>query len=181
MNNDHRAAHAHACQVATQSPKIHKSTGNHPMFNRPAIAQQYIAGKACTPTVPETIAFEGWLTGQWAPIASLVDCTDQPVDPVVFVAYWQAKGRLLITTANSEHPFWDLRLNTMFRAVHDWHHLAVDQGFGWEGEVAAYRFAIKHAPERIHWILRSEILGQAAVALEFGSFPSQKLVYRIAV
>ena len=144
-------------------------------------AGQYITGRPCIPTVPETIAFESWVTGQWAPIASLIDHTDQPVSPADFLSYWEAHGRLLITTANSEHPFWDLRLNTMFRAVHDWHHLVVDRGFGWEGELATYRFAVEHAPERIHWILRSEILGQAAVAIETGEFPAQKLVYKITV
>ncbi len=149
------------------------------MINRAKIAEQYTVGRPCVPTMPETIAFESWLTSQWAPIASLIDCTDQPVIPADFIFYWEARGRLLITTANSEHPFWDMRLNTMFRAVHDWHHLVVDRGFGWEGELAAYRFAVKHAPERIHWILRSEILGQAAVALETGEFPAQKLVYKI--
>lgn len=148
--------------------------------NPAIIAAQYLAGDPSSPCPAELASFRSWLAGSYAPIASLVDVTPADVTPETFVAHWQLQGRLLISSAHSEHPFWDTATNVRFRAVHDWHHLLTDGGFGWEGELATYYYAKRHAPERIHWILRSEILGQAAVAIRTGMFPEQKLVREIS-
>jgi hypothetical protein len=144
------------------------------------IAAQYMTGDPAIPTPAETKAFRGWLADSFRCIAHSVVTTPAEVSPETFLATWQVTGKLLISAANSEHPFWDLETNVRFRAVHDFHHLMTAGGFGWDGEVATYNYAKTTAPAMIHWILRSEILGQAAAALRTGAFQEQKLVREIS-
>lgn len=93
------------------------------------------------------------------------------------VNYYQQFRELRISTANnSSHPVWTPNQNLMFRAIHDWHHIKTGDGFDMLGEIQAYCEAVKTAPQSIHWILFSEIVLQAAVAIHTGAFPSQKLV-----
>ncbi len=140
------------------------------------IARQYLTGAASMPTDREARAFRDWLVKSYAPIAYMVRRTHDEVSPELFMAEWIATGQLLITDAHSEHPFLTVDENFMFRAVHDWHHLQTGCEFDWQGEVAAFELAAELAPVCIRWILRSEILGQAAVAVTTGQFPEQKLV-----
>jgi hypothetical protein len=144
------------------------------------IAAQYVAGDPAIPSPAELASFRGWLAEAFRCIAHSVVVTPAEVSPETFMATWQVSGKLLISSAHSEHPFWDVETNVRFRAVHDFHHLLTDGGFGWEGEVATYQYAKATAPKLIHWILRSEILGQAAAALRMGAFQEQKLVRDIA-
>jgi hypothetical protein len=146
-----------------------------------AVAASYITGDPSMMTPAEQRAFDQWLTASYRPIAHLVQVTGAEVSPETIVAHWQLKGRLLISSAHSEHPFFSVDTNVKLRAVHDWHHLLVNRGFGWDGEVAACQYALQTAPKAIHWILRSEIMGQAAVAIATGNFPTQKLVRTVGV
>lgn len=145
-------------------------------MDRTAIATAYQNGTPQVPTATELRLFDTWLRKRFETLRPLTDFVLQEVDPEDFMAHWYDTGRLLISMANSEHPFWSLEQNMMFRAIHDADHLLTLRQFDWQGEVAAYRKACETAPERIHWILGSEILGQAAVAIETGAFPLQKLV-----
>ena len=140
------------------------------------IARQYLSGAASMPTEREAAAFTEWLRISYGPIAPMVCRTHQEVTPEDFMAAWLSTGKLLISDAHSEHPFLTVDQNVMFRAVHDWHHLQTGCEFDWQGEVAAFELAAELAPRCIHWMLRSEILGQAAAAIITGQFPAQKLV-----
>ena len=145
-----------------------------------AIATAYQTGKPQVPTATELRLFDAWLRQRFEPLRCLTDFVLQEIDPEHFMHHWYHTGALLISMANSEHPFWSLEQNMMFRAIHDADHILTLRRFDWEGEIATYHKACETAPERIHWILASEILGQAAVAIETHAFPLQKLV-RLAI
>lgn len=140
------------------------------------IAHQYTHGRASMPTPMEADCFHQWLGLRFGAIAHQTRFTAYDVSPEAFLHHWQTTGTLLISTANSEHPFLTVADNKRFRAVHDWDHLCSGSRFDWEGEVSAYHAAAQFAPRPIKWMLRSEILGQAAVTLLTGAFPAQKLV-----
>ena len=139
-------------------------------------AHQYQHGMASSLTPLESQALLQWLNLSYGAIAHQVRYTDSDVSPEEFVLHWETYGQLLISRANSDHPFFSLADNCRFRAVHDMHHILTGCRFDWEGELATYQYAAQSAPRLIRWILRSEILGQAAVAITTGSFPEQKLV-----
>jgi hypothetical protein len=144
--------------------------------NLSTIAAAYLTGDPAIPTPAERTAFAAWLQENYAMIDHMVVITAGEVSPETFLATWQVRGKMLISSAHSEHPFWLMAENVAFRAIHDWHHLLTSRRFDWAGEVDAYRYAIRTAPKAIHWILASEILGQAAAAIEIGAFSAQKLV-----
>ena len=147
------------------------------MFNTvDRYAHQYTHGLASGLTPLESRALLQWLNLSYEAIAPQVRYTDWDVSPDVFVSHWETYGELLISRANSDHPFFTVADNCRFRAVHDMHHILTGCRFDWEGELATYQYAAQFAPRPILWILRSEILGQAAVAITTGAFPEQKLV-----
>ncbi len=146
------------------------------MADLATIAAQYIQGDPSELTPRESRDFAAWLESSYRPIAHLVQLTSAEVSPETFLAHWQLTGKLLISTAFSDGAMWSPAANAKLRAVHDWHHLLSGQRFDWEGEVAACNYACSYAPDSIKWILRSEILGQAAACLVTGEFQPQKLV-----
>ena len=141
-----------------------------------SIANAYLTGDPAIPTPAERIAFSNWLQDAYKPIDCMVLITSDEVSPEAFLVAWEFKRQLLISSAHSEHPFWLTAENVAFRAVHDWHHLLTSRSFDWAGECEAYRYAIGTAPAAIHWILASEIIGQAAATIQAGGFQAQKLV-----
>lgn len=88
-----------------------------------------------------------------------------------------AQGRIIISTANCDHPVWTLEQNTAFRLVHDVvGHGATGSGFDWDGECRAYD---KHwgilESHRSRAALFTEAVGQVAYALTRGHFTTQKV------
>jgi hypothetical protein len=65
--------------------------------------------------------------------------------------------------------------NLWFRAIHDMAHWRIGADDTMEGEFDVTLAHVATAPSSIHWILWSEVAGQAAVAITTGSFPQQKL------
>ena len=141
-----------------------------------SMAIEYAMAPAAQLSTNEASALIGWIEDSYRPLVGHVDISQGEVTPEDFILYWHRSGRLLVSAANGEHPVLTLEQNIQFRAVHDHHHLLTAAGFGWAGEKAAYDLACATAPEMIHWILRSEILLQAAYKLETGLFAKQKLV-----
>lgn len=92
--------------------------------------------------------------------------------------------RLVISSANCEHPLWTPRENVAFRVAHDYfgHYKAClarrEYGFNWEGECGA---AAQHEALLVgidtRRALMTEVLGQAAYYLTRGVFPPQKAVF----
>ena len=141
-----------------------------------SMAIEYAMAPAARLSRNEASALAGWIDESYRPLAGLVDTSQGEVTPEGLMSCWRRSGRLLISAAHSEHPVLTPEQNVRFRAVHDHHHLLTAAGFGWAGEKAAYDLACATAPEMIHWVLRSEILLQAAYKLETGLFAKQKLV-----
>ncbi len=74
-------------------------------------------------------------------------------------------GKLIVSTANSEHPLFSLVENVDFRLVHDYMgHYAAGSDFSWEGEVEACREHARDMPIEALPALFTECLGQAAYA-----------------
>ena len=65
--------------------------------------------------------------------------------------------------------------NLWFRAIHDLTHWRIGANDTMTGEFNVTLEHIKRAPDSIHWILWSEVAGQAAVAITNGDFPTQHL------
>lgn len=140
------------------------------------LAALYVGSKGQSLQPLERATFRRWLLTQYARIDHLVDFTEVEVSPEQLLETWQAKGRLLISTAHNTHPVWLPSENMRFRALHDWHHITGKHGFDYAGEVETYLQAALSAPSCIWWILWSEIVLQAAAAIYTGSFQRQKLV-----
>jgi ubiquinone biosynthesis protein Coq4 len=89
---------------------------------------------------------------------------------------WEASGVLFVSIESISHPFLTDVENALFRAVHDWHHILMDADSTLNGEIATFKHACTTAPREIWWMLRSEIVLQAAACIATGEFQPQKLV-----
>ena len=141
-----------------------------------ALARVYIQGKPETPTALELAEFGAWLSSQWERLPFSVRLVDELLDPVETLERCKTTGELRLSTVGADHPWFTRRENLTFRAVHDWHHLKLGAGFDLLGEMQTYWLARSLAPQSIWWILRSEIVLQAAAAIHTGRFQPQKLV-----
>lgn len=80
--------------------------------------------------------------------------------------------RLYISIDYSEHPYYTLEDNIVFRFVHDYLvHIKGGYSFG-RGE----NLHVKLVPKEAVPALFTEIVGQASYAMVYGSFPKQKIV-----
>jgi hypothetical protein len=85
-------------------------------------------------------------------------------------------GILKISIDYSDHPYFSVVDNIVFRTVHDYiAHILGDYDFGAKGEIACYNLHAKMAPKEAVPALFTEVLGQAAVTIVTGSFPKQKI------
>ena len=139
-------------------------------------ANRYLNSPHTEPTYAEKLYLDAWIETEYEAIKSRVRFTPSEVDPAQFLLRYENTSELLISTANSEHPFLSKRQNARFRAVHDWHHIMMGFGFDIVGEYMAFEYAASIAPPAIHWILRSEIWFQAAAQSVTGIFQPQKCV-----
>lgn len=140
------------------------------------LASAYRHASAAVPSTGELTEFSRWIDREFAQIPCHVAFTTGEVSPEFMISTYQATGALLISTANSEHPFITAEQNARFRAVHDWHHLKHDCDFTFSGERKAFKVAAASAPMSIRWMLASEILLQAAACIYFEAFQPQKFV-----
>jgi hypothetical protein len=141
------------------------------------LANAYLNGSPATPTPLELATFNRWIESAYhrLPVAVEFSPIDSPLADTI--KYYRKTGRLIVSTANSEHPYISPLQNAMFRAAHDWHHITTGADDSLIGELTTYQLARDSAPRGIHWILRSEIALQAAARIVTGEFHPQKLVY----
>lgn len=156
------------------------------MISQSNIAADWMAAPHTVPTSSERKAFGLWLMREFhrmrasgieplfvtreVPIEEAMAALSRPVLPGEI--RWLPVSRLF----NDPNP--DLMTETQnlaFRAVHDWVHWKEKAGADWDGELAVTIAHTLTAPKDIHWILWSEVAGQAAVCLTTGKFPEQKL------
>lgn len=87
------------------------------------------------------------------------------------------QGNLLISTQFNESDFLDQEINMIFRCIHDMHHVKLNADFSWQGELASTRHFMSLTNNFLFkQLLFSEILGQSAVYLYSGQFPSHQKV-----
>jgi hypothetical protein len=89
-----------------------------------------------------------------------------------------------ITNLNNEdkHPVWTPLENLLFRFAHEFHHWAIAADATFTGELAVTRCVLTPAVRKndaLARLLASEIVGQAAVTIVFGSFPEQIIARNI--
>ena len=85
-------------------------------------------------------------------------------------------GDLVIWNGESEHPILSKEENLKLRAVHDYFaHIAGGASFGLRGEISAFNRHANFTPKKAAVALFTEVVGQAAYALIYGSFPVQKI------
>lgn len=151
-----------------------------PSINTPSmaavLAAEYLAAPAAAPTDRELAILRGWIRAEFQRIPVLVrfECAD--VDLPSMLQRWEQSGVLFISIDNISHPFLTDVENALFRAVHDWHHIVADADSTLNGEIATFEHACSTAPSEIWWMLRSEIVLQAAACIATGAFQPQKLV-----
>lgn len=139
--------------------------------------QWYLDGSPMAVTLAERTAFEAWVWEQFRAIPCPVRFTEQSMTLAECKETFEKCGILRVSVAHNSHPFWSESTNAMFRAIHDWHHLVIGADDSLEGEIKTYRHACLSAPVTIRWILRSEIVLQAAACILTGKFQPQKLVW----
>lgn len=89
---------------------------------------------------------------------------------------WKKDKKLMISIDYSNHPVFSVADNVIFRCVHDFIvHVLGNHPFGDKGEIASYNLHAKLAPPDALPALFTEIVGQACYAVEYGSFPEQKI------
>lgn len=156
------------------------------MITQTNIASQWLAAPHTKPTHNERKAFGLWLMREFhrmrasgieplfvtreVPIEEAMAALSRPVLP--------GEIRWLPVSRLNNEPNVDLmstQQNLAFRAVHDWTHWKEGAGADWQGELAVTIAHTLTAPKEIHWILWSEVAGQAAACLETGEFQPQKL------
>ena len=101
----------------------------------------------------------------------------QPYNSAAKLAAAIARGAFLVSSISAEHPVWTTQQNLRFRAVHDALGHADGAAFDWEGERRAYLNQREHYPRRFWPVLYTEIVGQAAYYLAYGTFGAQKIAY----
>ena len=140
------------------------------------LAAEYLRAPAAVPTDRELAMLRGWIAQQFQRIPFCVSFQDSDIDLPEAVALQAESGVLWVSTASIAHPFLTDRENALFRAVHDAHHIAIGADSTLNGEILTWEHACSTAPVEIWWMLRSEIVLQAAACITTGEFQPQKLV-----
>jgi hypothetical protein len=141
-----------------------------------SLGQLYLDLPPTVPTTAEVQALRLWIRREYIKLPTRVYIVDRDISPQDMLDHMEIYGELMVSSANSDHPYLSTNENVMLRAVHDWHHLMLDAGFDLHGEQQTYVEACKTAPPSIHWLLFSEIVLQAAACILTGTFQQQKLV-----
>jgi hypothetical protein len=90
---------------------------------------------------------------------------------------FEKTGILKISIDYSEHPYFSVTDNIVFRTVHDYiAHILGNHDFGAKGELACYNLHAKMAPKNAIPALFTEVVGQASTTIVTGKFPKQKIV-----
>ena len=89
---------------------------------------------------------------------------------------YRETNKLRISIDYSNHPYFNMVDNIVFRTVHDFIvHIQGDHEFGDKGEMATYNLHAKICPPNARPALFTEIIGQVACAVYTGDFPEQKI------
>jgi hypothetical protein len=88
-----------------------------------------------------------------------------------------SRGNLLISTQFNDSTLLGSEINTIFRGIHDMHHIKLNVDFSWQGECASARYIMSLTDNFLfQQLLFSEILGQSAVCLYTGQFSEEQKV-----
>lgn len=103
--------------------------------------------------------------------------TDDPYpDQATMKKDVEKTGILKVYTGDSEHPYWSVEDNLVFRAVHDYiTHILTDTPFGLHGELRAVNTHMKMSTPEAWPALFTETAAQTCVCIVTGKFPVQKV------
>ena len=150
------------------------------------LAGRWLSAPAVKPTPGERKDFMVWLLRECqamerdnirpvfvtrsVSLSEVITALDRPVLPGE--VKWFPVSRLF----NEPNPdLMSTTQNLWFRAIHDLTHWRIGADDTMTGELSVTEAHTRTAPKSIHWILWSEVAGQAAVAITEGEFPTQKL------
>lgn len=136
----------------------------------------YVQRPGALPTGAELADFRLWLADQWDSLPAPVVAVPYDLSLSGMIELYKRTGRIVVSYANNNHPVLSWSENVQFRAIHDWHHIIAGADDSLLGEMRAYQQAKSTAPRSIWWILRSEIVLQAAAFYYTGTYQVQKLV-----
>jgi hypothetical protein len=146
------------------------------MFDLQTTAAAYISGDAIEPTAAELSELRLYVKREFSLVPVPVILQPQDISLADCIDRFYKEAKLYISIENNFHPYLTGWENAHFRAIHDWHHIVSGGDDTFAGECKAYQHAIQSADNSIHWLLHSEIVGQAAAAIVTGEFQAQKFV-----
>lgn len=141
-----------------------------------SLAAEYLQAAPAVPTHRELALLRGWIYSEFVKIPYCVNFQDSDINLPEAASLQAESGVLWVSVANISHPFLSAQENSLFRAVHDAHHIEIGADSTLNGEILACERACSTAPAEIHWMLRSEIVLQAAACIATGKFQPQKFV-----
>ena len=87
----------------------------------------------------------------------------------------EKNNRLYISLDYSDHPYFSIEDNIVFRTVHDYIvHILGKKSFGLHGELQAYNLHAKLVPPIARAAAFTEVVGQVCYQTLYGEFPTQK-------
>ena len=142
------------------------------------LARLYANAEPVIPTSAELAALVEWIDRQWMLVPAEVEILFTYAERTLAqtISEYIETGHLVISIAHNDHPYLTADQNARFRAIHDWHHIEIGADDSLKGEIATYYRARSTAPQAIWWMLRSEIVLQAAACIHYGAFLQQKFV-----
>ena len=166
---------AEPAEPATSAPELPAFIAGTPTLAA-MLAAEYLHAPAAVPTDRELEMLRQWIRAEFQRIPVMVRFEGADIPLPEMLQRWDASGVLFISVESISHPFLTDVENALFRAVHDWHHIVVDADSTLNGEILTWEHACSTAPSEIWWMLRSEIVLQAAACIATGEFQPQKLV-----
>jgi hypothetical protein len=171
-------------QMTTLTDSTMTSTSDKDLSR--VLANRWLKAPAVKPTPGERKDFMVWLLRECqamerdnirpvfvtrsVSLSEVITALDRPVLPGE--VKWFPVSRLF----NEPNPdLMSTTQNLWFRAIHDLTHWRIGANDTMSGELSVTEAHTRTAPKSIHWILWSEVAGQAAVAIHEGEFPTQKL------
>lgn len=105
-----------------------------------------------------------------------VTLSPQPYDTATEMASeFKKTGVLNISIDYSNHPYFSVIDNIVFRTVHDYIvHILGNKPFGLKGEIQSYNLHAKLVPFAAKSAIFTEVVGQVCSAIINGGFPEQK-------
>jgi hypothetical protein len=144
------------------------------------LAKLYLEGKPAKISDEAIFQLCDWLMGEFQQLPLNLQFSDYPRYATVQGMFADIEqGHLWISADSYDSSVYPNPIyGFIFQGMHDYDHYSIDADFNLEGEIAAYNFTAKRAPNlEIQKILYSEIVLRSATYLYLGHIAAPKIVF----